>query len=472
MFGSSPRRGGGSRTVADVVEDIGYGPSQLRTNILVNGSWLADGAEIFMISATTSAIAKEWDISGISIGLITSVVYTGTFLGNLISGILGDSWGRRFPVVICFPVICLCTIASSLAQEFWQLLILRFLVGFGFGVGQPSAVALLMEVSPAKWRCLNQGLAQIAFAIGELYCCMLLWLDDPSLENLRWRKLLVSAAGPALLFALLSWAFLGESPAHLESKGDLVGAEDVLDKMRRSNGQYHVDVSIELPRGNHSGAPTSKSPETAGGLQLHTICSGRLGMTTATLCFICFCYNLSVYGAFNAFPSLVPKLMTPIAGGSPVVALASGALLEIPCDLIGLWAGVCLPRKVVLYIYFAGIALSSALFAGGGSFSTWSSSALWLGYYGIKGFPQIGSISLYTFAAESYPVAARATGTAVVIGVGRIGAVLAPLVYQGLHDATGSHQAFFILVAALAAFSFGATWSWTLETYCGRAMAL
>ncbi|CAE8585887.1 unnamed protein product [Polarella glacialis] len=118
-------------------------------------------------------------------------------------------------------------------------------------------------------------------------------------------------------------------------------------------------------------------------------------------------------------------------------------------DLIGLWAGVCLPR----YIYFAGIALSSALFAGGGSFSTWSSSALWLGYYGIKGFPQIGSISLYTFAAESYPVAARATGTAVVIGVGRIGAVLAPLVYQGLHDATGSHQAFFILVAALAAFS-------------------
>ncbi|CAE8695046.1 unnamed protein product [Polarella glacialis] len=289
MFGSSARRGGGSRTVADVVEDIGYGPSQLRTNILVNGSWLADGAEIFMISATTSAIAKEWDVSGISIGLITSVVYTGTFLGNLISGILGDSWGRRIPVVICFPVICLCTIASSLAQEFWQLLILRFLVGFGFGVGQPSAVALLMEVSPAKWRCLNQGLAQIAFAIGELYCCMLLWLDDPSLENLRWRKLLVSAAGPALLFALLSWAFLGESPAHLESKGDLVGAEDVLDKMRRSNGQYHVDVSIELPRGNHSGAPTSKSPETAGGLQLHTICSGRLGMTTATLCFICFC---------------------------------------------------------------------------------------------------------------------------------------------------------------------------------------
>lgn len=34
---------------------------------------------------------------------------------------------------------------------------LRFFVGFGFGLGQPSAVAILMEISPTRHRPINQA---------------------------------------------------------------------------------------------------------------------------------------------------------------------------------------------------------------------------------------------------------------------------------------------------------------------------
>ena len=63
------------------------------------------------------------------------------------------------------------------ATSFWMLLPLRFFVGVGFGTGQPSAVAILMEISPVQSRALNQGFAQMAFAMGELYCCLVPFSD-------------------------------------------------------------------------------------------------------------------------------------------------------------------------------------------------------------------------------------------------------------------------------------------------------
>ena len=68
-----------------------------------------------------------------------------------------------------------CLQLKTKASSFWTLMPLRFFVGVGFGTGQPSAVAILMEISPVQSRALNQGLAQMSFALGELYCCFASW---------------------------------------------------------------------------------------------------------------------------------------------------------------------------------------------------------------------------------------------------------------------------------------------------------
>ena len=49
---------------------------------------------------------------------------------------------------------------------------------------------------------------------------------------------------------------------------------------------------------------------------------------------------------------------------------------------------------------------------------------------GNKLFPQMGSVSLFVLAAESFDTQIRATGTALALGVGRLGACLAPMVYE------------------------------------------
>ena len=50
-------------------------------------------------------------------------------------------------------------------------------------------------------------------------------------------------------------------------------------------------------------------------------------------------------------------------------------------------------------------------------------------FLGNKLFPQMGSVSLFVLAAESFETRIRATGTALALGVGRLGACLAPVVY-------------------------------------------
>ena len=53
---------------AEVQEDIGYGPSQVLTSFVVNGSWLADGAELLVLSSISASLAAEWSLTPIQKG--------------------------------------------------------------------------------------------------------------------------------------------------------------------------------------------------------------------------------------------------------------------------------------------------------------------------------------------------------------------------------------------------------------------
>merc|ERR1719265_2173562 len=49
----------------------------------------------------------------------------------------------------------------------------------------------------------------------------------------------------------------------------------------------------------------------------------------------------------------------------------------------------------------------------------------------------------YVFASEVYPTSIRTTGSACAVGFGRLGAMVSPLVYESVTEATGNHATFF-----------------------------
>ncbi|CAK9098786.1 Putative transporter svop-1 [Durusdinium trenchii] len=282
---------------------------------LVPGQKRRDGEGEGDAGSISTILATDWDLSPLQQGVLLSSVYVGVLMGNLMSGWVGDRLGRRSAVLLSFPIIALLSVASSLANGFWVLLPLRYFVGFGFGLGQPSAIAILMEVSPGRYRPLNQALAQIAFALGELYCCLVMWFDDPRMIHLHWRTLLVANAVPAVLFWLASWAQLQESPVFSAINGKPEEAHEALDKMRRLNGK--PDHSIDFAEAS---AGVSAVPEQG---RLSQLPPGR----TAALCIVCFCYNITIYGAFTAFPQLIPRLLNQETQ-SAALQLAQGAALD------------------------------------------------------------------------------------------------------------------------------------------------
>merc|ERR1719161_2329491 len=63
--------------------------------------------------------------------------------------------------------------------------------------------------------------------------------------------------------------------------------------------------------------------------------------------------------------------------------------------------------------------------------------------------PSIGFIALYQLAVEIYPTCASVTGGSIIIGWGRLGSLLTPIVFEMLNQGPDDWRWFMYLVAAL-----------------------
>lgn len=438
--------GKASRSLAEVVEAIGFGAAQLQACVIGGGVWLADGAELLLIGSVTRAVAEEWRLAAWQRGAVVSVVFVGIFLGNAASGPLGDSWGRRLPIVASYAAVFVFSILSAAAWDFWGLCTIRLFVGLSFGVGQPAWNALSSEITPTYWRIVMQGGSQMLFAVGEMYSAALIYADDPEMQHLNWRMLLVYGAFPSLVLGVLAWALLGQSPSYLALHGQHEEAKQELAALRRANGGSAMSVDFRPPPVVESG-----SAKDAVARQLGIVWGRRMRYTTGTAVYSCFALNVVFYGCLYAFPQVVSDIEM---GSSPAMSLLVGALWEIPGFVCGTLCGMWMKRKPAIMLYAVSIVLSLVAFAYGGTHkdSHWSSFYLTHGgYFGIKFFASFGFIAIYQYTAEVYPTVARTTGAAMCLAGGRAGGFLAPLAFEELLVITGNFGTFFYGIAGLVA---------------------
>merc|ERR1719440_2622720 len=157
-------------TLTDVIERIGLGFAQMRYVVSGGGVWFADGSELLLISAVTSAVATEWHLGPVQRGSMVTIVYIGVCAGNLVAGPLADRRGRKQLLLWSYLGIFVFSIVSSWSMNFTMLCSVRFFVGLSFGLGQPAVNALANEITPAKWRVVVNTLFQTMFPLGEVFC--------------------------------------------------------------------------------------------------------------------------------------------------------------------------------------------------------------------------------------------------------------------------------------------------------------
>mmetsp|Transcript_19568 Transcript_19568/g.58671 ORF Transcript_19568/g.58671 Transcript_19568/m.58671 type:complete len:506 (+) Transcript_19568:97-1614(+) len=448
-------------TLGEVIENLGFGCAQFRVWLVGGSIWFACGAELIIIGSVGNAIAQEWGLTGAHKAWLMSCVFIGILTGNAVCGPVGDLCGRRMPILFGYLGIALFSVLSAFTTSYEALCAVRVLVGVSFGIGQPAINTLCTEVTPAYWRIAMNSAAQGLFIVGEMYSAFLIWHDDPYLVKTDWRWLTIMGTLPAIVFGVLGYFFLRQSPSFLAGQGETEAARGVLESMRADNGVPHV--SVDFREIVHSTSRQERSPSLALRVMepVELIFSRRLLYSTLTVLYSCFTLNCIFYGVIYAVPQVVTKVDM---GVSPAISILQGALCELPGVAMAIICGMMLPRKPVMIVYLAVVGISLLAFAAGAKatccalpgqgVSLLEEFMLHGGLFGIKCFAQVGFVVVYQYSTEIYPVMARTTGSAACVAGGRVGGMTAPMIFEFLQSLTGSFDMFFHLIAMLCLLNF------------------
>jgi MFS family permease len=100
----------------------------------------------------------------VNVGL--AAFLAGGALGGVLFGMLADRWGRRRTMAVTILMYSAFTGLTALAQNWWHLAALRFLVGMGVGGEWAVAAAAVAEVFPPRARPAASGIFHASSVLG------------------------------------------------------------------------------------------------------------------------------------------------------------------------------------------------------------------------------------------------------------------------------------------------------------------
>ncbi|XP_057741918.1 monosaccharide-sensing protein 2-like [Arachis stenosperma] len=216
----------------------------------------ARGAILVAIAASIGNFIQGWDnatISGAIVyiktelalqtseeGLVVAMSLIGATLITTCSGAVSDWLGRRPLLIISSVFYFLSGLVMLWSPNVYVLCIARLLDGFGIGLAVTLAPIYISETAPPDIRGSLNTLPQFTGSAGMfLSYCMIFGM---SLEaSPSWRLMLGILFVPSLLYFLIAIFFLPESPRWLVSKGKMLQAKKVLQRLRGRE-----DVSEEM----------------------------------------------------------------------------------------------------------------------------------------------------------------------------------------------------------------------------------
>lgn len=340
-----------------------------------------EGYDIQAFGVAAPHFAPQMGLSPAQVGNAAAIAMVGLVMGAFAGGWAADRWGRKPVLLASVLVFGVFSIATAYAGGLNPLLAARFATGLGFGGALPNLIAIAAEISTPRRRALVTGAMMCGMPSGGVCVALLARLVG---EGLDWRTLfLIGGALPLLVVPLIALKLPETRPAEM---------------VKAPAGLAHVLF--------------------AGGRAAPTVLLWTSSLLTLVV----------MYLLLNWLPSLVvAKGYLPAEGAS--ASLAFNLLGAIGAILVGLAADRAGVRWTMLAAY---VGLGLALWGLGGS----ASLAAILALSGAVGFTVMGAqYVLYSIAPALYPQSARAAGAGAVVGIGRFGAIIGPLLAGDLRQA-------------------------------------
>ena len=207
--------------------------------------------------------AADFEYTDYMHGTTSSSALLGCIIGSALSGVLASNLGRKRSLILA-GVLFFISAFGSMRPEFllfpygeptYSLLVVfniyRVIGGIGVGLASAICPMYIGEVAPSGIRGMLVSWNQFAIIFGQLVVYFVNFLiiqshkGDPQIvewtNTVGWRKMFVSEAFPAGLFALLI-LFVPESPRHLVIKGR---DEEALFILSKINGEARARTILQ-----------------------------------------------------------------------------------------------------------------------------------------------------------------------------------------------------------------------------------
>jgi AAHS family benzoate transporter-like MFS transporter len=383
-----------------------------------------DGYDLVIYGVALPLLMQEWGLSAVQAGLLASTALFGMMFGAMSFGTLSDKLGRKKTIMICVAIFSGFTFLGAFASSPVEFGILRFLAGLGIGGVMPNVVALMTEYAPKRIRSTLVAVMFSGYAIGGMASALLgAWL----VADHGWKIMFFIAGIPFVALPII-WKFLPESLMFLTKKGETAQVAEIVKKISHEQ-KLNAETRFVLN-------------DVIAGDEAPLRALFQQGRMFSTLMFwvAFFMCLLMVY----ALGSWLPKLMIQ-AGYSLGASMLFLFALNIGGMVGAIGGGALADRfhlKPVLSIMFTVGALALILLG----FN--SPQAVLYTLIAVAGAATIGSqILLYTFVAQFYPTAVRSTGMGWASGIGRIGAIVGPILTGALLTLQLPHQMNFLVIA-------------------------
>src|SRR6266566_2032305 len=400
------------------------------------------------------------------LGLPVELNLVGYVIGALILAPLSDRFGRREMLLFTLLLTGVGSLYNAFVPDYTNFVIARTITGIGIGADLAIVNAYINEVAPGAWRARYTSLIFIMSALGAFFG---IWLGlilttppapfplglpfavaGPMFQGNGWRIMYGIGALLALVGILLRFQ-LPESPRWLISRGRVDEADRIVTGMEE---RAHRSVP-DLP------APTV-IPVQAGPSKIPyaEIFGNPLYLRrTILLFFVWFLGYVTVYAIAQGLTVLLAAILpVPPQAAAPQAGLiaAFGTFGFIATAVFAYYYGERLERKLWLPISAALTVIGGILIAltASSSFALAAIGAI-ITFFGFNLWVPM----TYAWSAESYPTRARATGFALVDGVGHLGggvgilliAPLIPTLIASLGHTTGAVVMMLIIAAFLVA---------------------
>lgn len=363
-----------------------------------------DGYDIAVAGTALPSIMKEMNVTASTAGFMASSALFGMMFGAMLLGTLADRIGRRWTIAICVFLFSVFTAAAGFMKEPVSFSVMRFIAGLGIGGVMPNIVAQMTEYSPKKIRSVMTTLMFSGYALGGILAAV---LGKQLIGDYGWQSVFVAAGAPLLLIPFILKS-MPESLPYLIAHHDDRHLREIVQRIEPSLKLSAEDQFVVPPSAKGAGAPIARLFQ-----------EGR-GVSTLMFWVAFFTGLFMIY----ALSSWLTKLMA-MSGyslGSAlsfVIALNLGAMFGA---IVGGWLADKFHIKWVLVTMYALGGLFLYLMT-----VPMSTDMLYLVIGAVGACSTGAQIVAYAYSGQFYPMAIRSTGIGMAAGVGRTGAILAPL---------------------------------------------